>query len=160
MALLTSGVVLGRETAGTFTGLAQASAHRSPTRPEHIASFHVPASQPWTDTHVRLGAGQLFTVTAAGKVDWASKRRASAVGYRFSAGMCAGAQYTSRVGSFVAPGLNCWSVIGRIGAVGVIFFVGDTFRLKSPVAGELYLGFNDNYFGDNSGHFNVTVTTS
>jgi hypothetical protein len=62
-------------------------------------------------------------------------------------------------GSWTAPGLPCWSLIGRIGN-GTPFFIGDSARLNIKTPGELYLGVNDEtgLFGDNSGSWTVQVT--
>ena len=78
---------------------------------------------------------------------------------RFTKSPCAKNQYASGASAWAAPGINCYSLIGRIGTNGVVFLVGPSFQLRSPVAGELYLGFNDDVYWDNGGEFDATVTT-
>jgi hypothetical protein len=61
-------------------------------------------------------------------------------------------------GKFVAPGLPCWSLIGRIGQSGTIFEVGSSKSFVAASSGEVYLGVNDNYFGDNSGSWTASIS--
>jgi hypothetical protein len=42
----------------------------------------------------------------------------------------------------------------------VIFYVGPSFHLEAPFAGELFLGFNDSYDRDNSGAFSATISAA
>ena len=58
-----------------------------------------------------------------------------------------------------APGLACWSLIGRIGT-GSPFEIGANAIVHAHRAGDLFLGVNDNYLPDNSGQFSVVVTVS
>ncbi|MFA7062166.1 MAG: DUF6531 domain-containing protein, partial [Pedobacter sp.] len=59
----------------------------------------------------------------------------------------------------MAPGLIQVSLVGKIGD-GTPFFVGTSSNFTTVQSGILYLGFNDNYFGDNSGFFSATITTN
>jgi hypothetical protein len=40
------------------------------------------------------------------------------------------------------------------------FFVGKSDTLIAPATGELFLGYNDQFYGDNSKGFTVTITVS
>jgi hypothetical protein len=130
--------------------------------PAATTTVSVPAAQPFTDTGIALTAGEHFSVSAAGTPCYHSGTGCygpDGLTFRSSTGdyACSFQQYTTN--DFTAPGLNCWSLIGRIGDSGVIFQVGNTFKLTSPVSGELYLGANDNYYPDNSGAYTATITT-
>jgi hypothetical protein len=39
-----------------------------------------------------------------------------------------------------------------------MFYVGSNFRVQVPVSGELFLGFNDSLYGDNSGAFRAVIS--
>jgi hypothetical protein len=82
-------------------------------------------------------------------------------GIPFTNANCASNQFAGLSAiPFVAPGQPCYALIGRIGTTPIIFKVGTTFALRAPMSGELYLGVNDSYFGDNSGSFSATITTT
>jgi len=61
--------------------------------------------------------------------------------------------------AYPAPGLSCWSLIGKIGANGTPFQVGDYLSFAAPSSGEFFLGVNDNYPPDNTGNWTVTMLT-
>jgi hypothetical protein len=121
----------------------------------------VRASQSFTDTGVNLTQGQHVSITATGRARYSSgSPTVSAAGLRFTNPACTGAQYAGAAAiPFVAPGLPCYSLIGRIGNTPIIFEVGKSCTLVAPQNGELYLGFNDSYYGDNSGGFTAVITT-
>ncbi|MGH8055584.1 MAG: cadherin-like domain-containing protein [Stenotrophomonas sp.] len=62
-------------------------------------------------------------------------------------------------GPFLAPGLTCWALIGRVGN-GSPFDVGTGINFSASGAGQLFLGVNDNFFGDNSGSWGATITVT
>src|ERR1039457_475314 len=99
------------------------------------------------DTGVSLQAGEVVNLTASGIV------------CHNSGSSCADANGWDRPtdDSFLAPGLTEVSLVGKIGS-GSPFFVGTSLNLNSGQSGELYLGFNDNYFADNGGSFLVTIS--
>jgi hypothetical protein len=49
------------------------------------------------------------------------------------------------------------ALIGRIGATGTPFGIGNLSSIVAPAGGLLFLGVNDDGFGDNSGNFQVVV---
>ncbi|HZT97064.1 MAG TPA: hypothetical protein VFB34_09525 [Chloroflexota bacterium] len=129
----------------------------------HLVESHRPVQirvysrQPWTSTSIYLHQGESIKVRAGGSVSWQPHhRRVGPTGLPFNDYLCASAQYSGS--AFQAPGINCWSLMARIGQIDVPFFVGSSFHLKSPSGGRLYLGFNDDTYSDNSGSFKVTVT--
>jgi hypothetical protein len=119
----------------------------------------------FTDTGVALTLNESFSITATGKAKWTHTSPSTGPnGYRFSqsngTNTCGYDQYHPyKVTSFLAPGLNCWSLVGRIGTTGVIFPVGTSLTMPAPYSGELYLAFNDDYYPNNSGDFAAMITT-
>ncbi len=118
----------------------------------------------FTDTGVDLTLNESFSITATGKAKWTLTSPSTGPnGYRFSQSngtrTCGYDQYHPyEVPSFLAPGLNCWSLVGRIGTTGVIFPVGTSLKMPAPYSGELYLAFNDDYYPNNSGDFTAMIT--
>ena len=119
----------------------------------------------FTDTGVALTLNESFSITATGKAKWthtspSTGPNGSRVSQSNGTNTCGYDQYHPyEVTSFLAPGLNCWSLVGRIGTTGVIFPVGASLTMPAPYSGELYLAFNDDYYPNNSGDFVATITT-
>ena len=120
-------------------------------------TVRVRATQAFTGTGIRIRQGEVFSVVATGTASYRPGDTVGPGGVAFNQGTCAGAQ-SRHHNRFTAPGLACWSLIGRIGTGGVIFFIGPSFHVQAPVAGELFLGFNDSLYSDNSGGFRATIS--
>ncbi len=129
--------------------------------PPHIASaaprqgsatISVSALVPWTDTGLNITQYDWVRISASGVIKIAGSDPGKTPDGE--SGCVAGSTY-------VAPGLTCWSLIGRIGS-GAPFQVGSNKGFFAAGAGRLYLGVNDEtvFFGDNSGSWSATVTTS
>jgi len=121
-----------------------------------VATVTVPAYQPWTFTEINLRAGEAFTIAAEGTI---------VTNLAGATALPDGTRPDCRVAGevhipFVAPGLPCWSLLGRIGPRGAIFEVGSRANLVAGNSGQLYLGVNDNFFGDNSGSWTAHVTAN
>jgi hypothetical protein len=154
--------VLGASVAGMTGAFAATNSHATPARAAGTITVSVPAAQPFTDTGIALTGGEHFSVSATGTPCYHAGSGCygpNGVAFRSSSHnyTCSFIQYTTN--DFTAPGLSCWSLIGRIGSSGVIFQVGKSLTLASPVSGELFLGANDNYYPDNSGAYSATITT-
>ena len=110
-------------------------------------SVNVNAAQQWTDTGIEVNAGDRVAFEASGEVRFGT-----------SAGMTATPNGNDAFhGNFSARGLPAGALIGRVGN-GAPFGIGmQTQPLAMPGAGRLYLGVNDDKFGDNSGAFAVTI---
>jgi hypothetical protein len=117
-----------------------------------ITEVKVQADQPWTPTGVQVGVGDEITVSATGVIQ-TNLKGASAK----PAGVPPDCRNIEVEVPFIAPQLPCWSLLGRIGTTGNIFEVGADKHFKATSTGELYLGVNDNFFGDNSGNWHATV---
>jgi hypothetical protein len=116
----------------------------------------VAATRPWTPTGIQVQIGDDVSISATGVIQ-ANFNGAKATPAGTSPDcMAAG---VVRV-PFVAPELPCWSLLGRIGPSGNVFEVGTNRRFKANAIGQLYLGVNDNFFADNSGHWTAGVAVS
>ena len=109
----------------------------------------VPGNQAWTPTGFNLGAGDAVEISASGNVSMGAGWPPMPPTGRPPD--CGGR------GGFPAPGLPCWSLIGRIGEQGIMFYVGSRITFRAPTSGQLFLGVNDNVLGDNSGGWTATV---
>jgi hypothetical protein len=112
-------------------------------------TIQIPATQQFTDTGIDLRVGTRVNVSVTGTVFMSSPMPPS--------GDPTSDYCRMNPSGFPAPNLVCWSVIGRIGK-GPVFEIGTgtTFTVES--AGRLFLGFNDDFLGDNSGDFSAVVT--
>jgi hypothetical protein len=115
-----------------------------------VRALDVSATRAWTATGITIPPGARLRVRAYGAVlvDESSD-------IRMLPGGCI-AYADSPSGAWLAPGLHCWSLIGRVGAEGVPFEVGSSFAKALP-RGRLYLAPNDVRFDDNEGSWTVTV---
>ena len=108
----------------------------------------VDARNAWTDTAIVVRPGQTVYFTARGKVRWGPGRQDGPEGERNS----------PRNDGRPIPSRPAAALIGRVGDDEAAFFIGDGaegVRIRS--GGKLLLGINDDYLGDNSGTFQVTV---
>ena len=122
----------------------------SPAPPGSIA---VNGNQPWTDTGINVKKGDLISFAATGQVRVASGDSPDVVADPNGAN------------NFPAPRnnypLSTMAVGGLIAKVGndKAFGIGTlTHAISMPDNGRLYLGVNDDGFGDNSGAFYVRIT--
>lgn len=136
--------------AATLAGLLSTSEAMAGTTVVSVAG-----ANPWTDTGIALHVGDSVSISATGTIYIAGsdpgKSPDGAVG-------CIGpADGSIPPGPFLTPGLTCFSLVGRIDT-GTPFEVGASNSFQVATAGELYLGVNDNFFGDNSGAWSASVT--
>lgn len=120
----------------------------------------VPAGQPWTDSGISLPAGSV-SLKASGVINVSSgdpqfSETPAGDGPADPTCVAGPGAYS---GSWTAPGLPCWSLIGRIGN-GAPFYVGNSYQAVIKNPGELYLGVDDETaaFGDNSGSWSVQAS--
>ncbi len=119
-----------------------------------VTTVTVIGNQPWTDTGVDLNAGETVSVSASGSVSFS--RGAQAIGPQGDQPSCA--VFRNPRVPYVARDLRCHSLIGRIGSLGMFFEVGSSTQFRTPMAGRLYLGVNDNFFPDNSGNWIAVIS--
>jgi hypothetical protein len=119
----------------------------------------VPVTTPWSDTGIDVLVGTDVVIHASGTVRYGpmSPQTTDANGGNFDG--------TSYFPSAVYPKAIVCSLIGRVGDTPVpkqSGFVGVDYHETMTSGGRLFLGFNDQQgqFGDNSGAFDVTITTT
>jgi hypothetical protein len=117
----------------------------------------VPGNSRGTDTGIDLRTGDSVTITATGNIT--AGRRAgvvSADGGRVGVG--------SIIGTYPVPQAGVGALIGFVRTTGgqttQPFLVGSQNTFNSPVDGRLFLLVNDDNYGDNSGQFDVRITST
>ncbi len=120
-------------------------------------SVSVPATAAWTNTGIRVQAGETIVIEARGRVRF--RAPASMVGPEGVAwGTQCDRENTAKVAAaWPASGTACWSLIGRVGA-GKPFAIGRAADVTAPASGELQLGINDNYIEDNAGAWTASLS--
>ncbi len=117
--------------------------------PAVAGAVTVQANQPWTSTGINVRRGQTLTFSTTGNVQLSDDVNdiATADGSK-------SARYAAN-----APMKNvlAGALIGRIGPNGQPFAIGNQTTIVAPGTGLLYLGVNDDGFGDNRCNFQVVV---
>jgi hypothetical protein len=115
----------------------------------------------YTPTGIAVRSGDKVAITAEGQVAFGSGQIADLGPNGIPWGSrCSGiAESEGRGSTWPAPGLNCWSLFARVGA-GDPVEIGDGATFTAKGNGQLRLGVNDNYTGDNSGTFTAEVTVT
>lgn len=110
----------------------------------------VEASRAWTGTGVYVRRGEMIRVVANGTVQLSTDGRDTAdPGGSVSGRRAPSAPLRNRVAG---------ALIARVGDSEPIF-VGAAQSFRAPRDGEVFLGVNDDHFGDNRGEFRVRITT-
>jgi PA-IL-like protein len=106
----------------------------------------IAANSGWVDTGIEVRAGDLITISATGSASPNGVNNFNGPdGDGGDCGTCIS----------LVPGSR-YALVGRIGAAGAPFLVGSSFSATASEAGELFLGFNDDFHGDNGGSFVVS----
>jgi hypothetical protein len=107
----------------------------------------VPGNQPWVDTGIQVNAGDQVTIHVTGQVG--TMQGVAPVGPEGKTGETSD--------KYPMPTMQAGALIGRVGT-GQPFSIGSQ---QTPIqmqsGGTLQLGINDDFFGDNTGAFAVTV---
>jgi hypothetical protein len=121
----------------------------------------------WGDTGVNVAAGASVSITASGTERYTVTRQdcySTPAGFPWGGTTAGPCGFTCPDYNSVfypqtpAPGLPCFSLIGRIGS-GSPFEVGYGTTFVSQSAGELYLGYNDWYYPDVVGNYSGGFST-
>jgi len=126
-------------------------------------SVRIAANVPWTDTGIDLKKGDLVSVAASGLVRLTSDGRLAPAPPAGLLPNCASATslYGRPAGTFPAPNLPCWSLLGRIvGPASMLLEIGKNTSFTAVAAGRLYLGPNDDNVADNSGSWTAVITVT
>ena len=119
---------------------------------------HIVLTQPWTHTGISVTAGERLTIHASGTMNWYTGGCPTPGACTSNPDGVAWSQCSAITPGILAPGINCWSLIGRIGG-GPPFAVGTSLTLTAAASGALDLGVNDNNYVDNTGSWVATVTS-
>jgi hypothetical protein len=108
----------------------------------------VSSQQAWTPTGITVTKGQRLTFNTTGEIQLSGDANDKAS----SSGSLTG-RYVQRS---AMPRTLAGALIGKIGN-GQPFGIGNQASFAAPANGQLFLGVNDDSFGDNQGSFQVTV---
>ena len=146
-----------RITAGAVLFASVALAPALPAAAVAPTTVHVASTKPWTATKVVLHTGDKVTIGAGGTMRLGVGKISSLTPAGIPWGPRCDAVMKHARDTWPAPGLACWSLIGRIGAKGKPFQVGTERTFTAETPGTLEMGPNDDYLGDNSGEWNAVV---
>jgi hypothetical protein len=115
-------------------------------------SITVNGNQPWTDTGINVRKGDMITFSATGRVRVATGNSPDVVADPNGAN-----NFPAPRTNYPLPTMSVGGLIAKVGndrpfGVGTL-----THPISMPDDGRLYLGINDDGFGDNSGAFYVTI---
>jgi serine/threonine-protein kinase len=132
---------------------------RAPLVSQGPITVSVPGNMPWTDAGINLHAGDTVTITGSGLISVTTDGRVPPKAPGGFAPNCAAASnfYHRPFGRLPAPNLPCWSLVGRVGN-NAVFKIGVRAAFRVQSGGRLYLGVNDDSFGDNSGYWTAVVS--
>jgi hypothetical protein len=108
----------------------------------------VPANTAWTPTGITVTKGQSLTFSATGDVQLSADANDVAT--------ASGSKNGRYTGRSALPKTLAGALIGRIGN-STPFGIGTQNTFQAPASGQLFLGVNDDSFGDNQGSFQVTI---
>ena len=112
-------------------------------------TFNVPANVQWTPTGIRVTQGETLRFTSTGEIRFTGNDDRASV---------AGSLAHKLVPGSPLPAALAGALIGRIDN-GRAFGIGDQTTIVVPASGLLYLGTNDDNVSDNSGQFQVVISS-
>jgi PA-IL-like protein len=130
----------GVATSGSNANLAQATGN----------GISVSPKQAWTSTGITVRKGEVLTINASGEVQLSTDANDVATPF--------GSKSGRKATNAPLPNVLAGALIGRIGTNGEPFAIGSGVSVPMPAAGQLFLGVNDDGFGDNQGEFRVDIT--
>jgi len=139
-----SHIVLSRPSNGVATSGSNANL-ASPTG----NGISVSPKQAWTSTGITVKKGEVLTINASGEVQLSADANDVATPF--------GSKSGRKATNAPLPNVLAGALIGRIGANGQPFAIGSGVSVPMPAAGQLFLGVNDDGFGDNQGEFRVDI---
>jgi hypothetical protein len=113
-------------------------------------TFTVTANRQWTPTGIRVNQGEVLHLTSTGEIRF--------TGNADDRAGVAGSPAHKFVSGAPLPTALAGALIGRIDS-GLPFGIGDQSSIVMPASGLLYLGTNDDNVSDNSGQFQVVIST-
>ena len=141
-----------------FVAIAVPATAAGATPTKTPVDINVSSAATWTHTGIQVTIGETITISASGDIHFGPRP----IDHMTPAGRPPAACANQRDGNpvrFPTPTLNCWSLIGRIGAHPPFQVVSRT-TFSATASGELQLGINDNRLEDNSGSWASTTTVA
>jgi hypothetical protein len=117
--------------------------------PAVSGAITVLANQAWTSTGITLKKGQRFTLSSTGEVQLSDDVNDVA--------NVNGSKSGRTIANGPLPAGLAGALVGKIGPNGAPFGIGGASFIVAPQAGLLFLGVNDDQFGDNRGNYQVVV---
>jgi hypothetical protein len=114
------------------------------------SGISVSPKQAWTSTGLTVRKGEVLTFNASGEVQLSGDQNDIATPF--------GSKTGRKAANAPVPNALAGALIGRIGTNGQPFAIGSGVSVPMPVAGQLFLGINDDGLDDNQGEFRVDVT--
>ena len=142
-------IILGRTDAAVA---ATSGTGTTGSAPSAGGAVVVNGNQQWTSTGIMVRKGERLTFNTSGEV------RLSSTGDDVA--QPAGSTSGRKVAGAPLPNQIAGALIGRIGANGQPFGIGNLNSVVMPETGMLFLGINDDHVADNSGEFRVQITRS
>jgi len=112
----------------------------------------VSANQPWTDTGITVKRGDRVSFNTSGQI-----RVTQGDAPEGLATPDGSAAFSGSRARYPIPGMPVGGLIFKVGNGPASPIGANNQAITMPAAGRLYLGINDDEFGDNSGAFTVTV---
>jgi hypothetical protein len=109
-------------------------------------------SDGWVDTGIDLKAGDTFTATATGRLQYSNAKRANG-----PEGLPRG--FSDLVRIFQVNDAGRGTLIGRVGTSHAArpFLIGTSVSRQAPVAGHLFVAVNQSQFDHGSGTYHITI---
>lgn len=120
---------------------------RAPRAQKSGNGFRIQGNQPWVDTGIRVNAGDQVTFHVTGQVSIAQGLPATGPEGRTG----------ETSATYPIPSMQAGALIGRTDSAQPFPIGNQTTAITMPADGTLYLGVNDDIFGDNTGAFVVTI---
>jgi|GEM_PF-4558654 len=127
--------------------------------PPSNQQFTLPGASEWDGSGISVQSGRTITISANGQVyiGDVSLGMPSVSNYQTPAGDPNLSTSNLGGGTFAAPSLVPWSLVGRVGQNGTPFEIGTGTTIKAPASGQLYLSVNDNNFADDTGSWAIDI---
>jgi hypothetical protein len=128
-------------------GTSGATSAPAPRAQKSGNGYRIQGNQPWVDTGISVKAGDQVTFHVTGQVSVAQGLPAT------------GPEGRTRETSakYPIPTMQAGALIGRTGTTQPFPIGTQATAITMPADGTLYLGINDDFFGDNTGAFIVTI---